>query len=541
MFKTRSSIKKKILIGFTALILFFIANVAYIFYTIENSRYIVTNLFEDKDQSVVLLNDFKDLVLRSKMYSLNWVFQRKDEEGKTILKQLLTEEFPLVKANFEKSATIWSGKEQLSQIDKVLLDFEFLKDSEEEIMMKLAKFTDYNDFVAKAEADDILESSVIPQSNKILAKIDDLLLQKKKEKQIAQQSILEAMNNLVSLLIFSICLVVPLGFVLSLYAANRISTPIVALKEVIDALGKGEQPKLVEIVSNDEIGDMERSVNKLIIGLNHTSGFAENIGQGNFDSPFSPLSEKDVLGNALIEMRNNLKKIAEEDKKRYWANEGSAMFSDMLRNYNSSIENLATHLLASLVKFMRANQGSFFVINDENADDVHLYLVAAYAWNKQKMIKKRIDIGEGAVGQAWIEKDMLFITDIPNNYIHITSGLGDSNPRCIVIVPLIFNDEVFGVIELASFHVFEKHEVAFLRKLVEDIASTISTVKSNARTAYLLEESQMMSEQLRTQEEEMRQNLEELMATQDTLQSKADSYEKQIQTYNTTTLKQTNE
>lgn len=537
MFKTRLSIKRKILIGFTALILFFIANVAYIFYTIENSRYIVTNLFEDKDQSVVLLNDFKDLVLRSKMYSLNWVFQRKDEEGKTILKQLLTEEFPLVKENFEKSATIWSSKEQLSQIDKVLLDFEFLKDSEEEIMMKLAKFTDYNDFVVKAEADDILESSIIPQSNKILAKIDDLLLQKKKEKQIAQQSILEAMNNLVSLLIFSIVVVVPLGFVLSLYASNHISTPIIALKEVVDALGKGEQPKLVEIVNNDEIGDMERSVNKLIIGLNHTSGFAENIGKGNFDSPFSPLSGKDILGNALIEMRNNLRTIAEEDKKRYWANEGSAMFSDMLRYYNSSIEDLATHILASLVKFMNANQGSFFVINDENTDDIHLSLVAAYAWNKRKMIKKRIDIGEGAVGQAWIEKDMLFITDIPNNYIHITSGLGDSNPRCIVIVPLIFNGEVFGVIELASFHIFEKHEVAFLKKLVEDIASTISTVKSNTRTAYLLEESQMMSEQLRTQEEEMRQNLEELMATQDTLQSKADTYEKQIQTYNTTTVK----
>ena len=143
MFKTRSSIKKKILIGFTALIGFFIANVAYIFYTIDNSRYIVTNLFEDKDQSVLLLNDFKDLVLRSKMYSLNWVFQRKDEDGKTILKQLLTEEYPVIKTNFDKSANIWSNKEQLSQINKVLLDFEFLKDSEEEIMQKLSKFTDY--------------------------------------------------------------------------------------------------------------------------------------------------------------------------------------------------------------------------------------------------------------------------------------------------------------------------------------------------------------------------------------------------------------
>ena len=365
-------------------------------------------------------------------------------------------------------------------------------------------------------------------------------MQKKKEKQIAQQRILDSLNSLVSVLIFSIGIVVPLGFVMSLYAANRISKPIVQLKEVTDALGKGEQPKLVEIVDNDEIADMERSVNQLIIGLNNTSGFAENIGQGNFDSAFTPLSEKDVLGNALIEMRDNLKRIADEDKKRYWTNEGTAMFSDMLRRYSSSIDDLATHLLASLVKFMRANQGSFFIINDEVTDDTYLALIAAYAWNKQKIIKKRIDIGEGSVGQAWIEKDILLITDVPNDYIQITSGLGDSNPRCILIVPLIFNGEVYGVIELASFHVFEKHEIEFLRKFSENIASTISTVKSNERTTQLLEESQTMSEQLRTQEEEMRQNIEELMATQDTLQSKADSYEREIENYKAT-LKKTNE
>lgn len=525
MFKTRLSIRKQILIGFTALILFFIANVVYIFYTIDNSRYIVTNLFGDKDQSVVLLNDFKDLVLRSKMYSLNWVFQRKDEEGKAILKELLNSEYPIIKANFEKSAFIWSSKEQFSQISKALLDFEFLKESEEEIMKKLAKFTDYDDFVIKSEADDILESSVIPQSNKILVKIDGLLLQKKKEKQIAKQHILDSLDSVVSVLLISIGMVVLLGLIMSFFAANRISKPIMELKEVIDALGKGEQPKLVTVNNNNEIGDMEVSVNQLIIGLSSTSGFAEDIGRGNFQSTFSPLSEKDVLGNALIEMRDNLKKIAEEDKKRYWANEGTAMFSDMLRRYNSSIHDLATNLLAALVKFMRANQGSFFVINDEYADDVHLALISAYAWNKHKAIKKKIAIGEGLVGQAWIEKDTLFITDVPNHYIQITSGLGDSNPRCILVVPLVFNAETYGVIELASFHIFESHEIEFIKKLSENIASTISTVKSNERTARLLDESQMMSEQLRTQEEEMRQNLEELMATQDSLQRKLDTYQ----------------
>jgi HAMP domain-containing protein len=531
MLRTRLGIRGKILLGFVALIIFFIINVIFIFRTINNSREIVTGLFEDKDQSVILLNDFKDLVLRSKMYTLNWVFQRKDEEGKAILKEIHAEEYPVMKANFEKSADIWGSKEQYNEISKILLNFEFLKDSQEDIMKKLASFSDYDDFVTKSEAEDILETSVIPQSNKILAQIDQLLQLKKQEKQIARQNILNSFDNLSTGLIFSLGIVVLIGLGMSFFAANKITQPIQHLKILIDALGRGEQPKLVEKISNDEIGDMSKSVNQLITGLNATSQFAEDIGRGNFDSPFTPLSARDVLGNSLMEMRDNLKKVAEEDKKRYWANEGNALFSDMLRRYNTSVNELANHLMASLVKFVRANQGSFFIVNDDIKDDIHLQLISCYAWNKQKFIKKRVDLGEGSVGQAWIEKDVIFLTDIPNNYIQITSGLGESNPRCIMIIPLIFNDEVFGVIELASFNIFEKHEIDFLKKLAENIASSVSIIKNNERTKHLLTESQLMSEQLRTQEEEMRQNLEELMAVQDELQRKVKDYEQELSEY----------
>jgi HAMP domain-containing protein len=465
------------------------------------------------------------------MYTLNWVFQRKDEEGKTILKEIHNEEYPVIKANFEKSAKIWGSKEQYNEISKILLNFEFLKDSQEDIMKKLASFSDYDDFVTKSEAEDILETSVIPQSNKILAQIDQLLQLKKQEKQIARQDILDSFDNLSTGLIFSLGIVVMIGLGMSFFAANRITRPIQHLKVLIDALGRGEQPKLVEKISNDEIGDMSKSVNQLITGLNATSQFAEDIGRGNFDSPFQPLSAKDVLGNSLIEMRDNLKKVAEEDKKRYWANEGNALFSDMLRRYNTSVHDLAHHLMASLVRFVKANQGSFFIVNDEIKEDVHLQLIACYAWNKQKFIKKRVDLGEGSVGQAWIEKDVIFLTDIPNNYIQITSGLGESNPRCIMILPLIFNDEVFGVIELASFNIFEKHEVEFLKKLAENIASSISIIKNNERTKHLLTESQLMAEQLRAQEEEMRQTLEELMAVQGELQRKIRDYEQELSEY----------
>ena len=124
------------------------------------------------------------------------------------------------------------------------------------------------------------------------------------------------------------------------------------------------------------------------------------------------------------------------------------------------------------------------------------------------------------VGQAWEENDTLLITEVPANFVRITSGLGDANPNCFLIVPLTVNDVTYGVVEIASFKKFETHQIEFVKKLAESIAATLSTTKINERTKYLLEQSQMQTEQMRAQEEEMRQNMEEMQATAEELERK---------------------
>ncbi|MCZ8214982.1 MAG: GAF domain-containing protein, partial [Cyclobacteriaceae bacterium] len=346
----------------------------------------------------------------------------------------------------------------------------------------------------------------------------------------ADDEVISSVENLTTVTILLAIVMVVIGLVSAILLMRNITIPINFLKNVVVKLGRGE---LVEDkqtkVSNDEIGEMSRAMDNLVAGLRATTTFAENIGNGNYKSDFTPLSEHDVLGNALINMRDNLEKVAEDDKKRNWATEGLAKFGELLRTNNNDVQKLSEEIIANMVKYIKGNQGAIYIIDDEETEgEQTMSMKACYAWDKKKYLNQKIFKGEGLAGQAWQEGDSIYLTDVPQNYIRITSGLGDANPSSVLITPLKLNDQVFGVVEVASFNVFQDFEIDFVKKMAESIASTISSVKVNARTQRLLEESQEMTEQMRAQEEEMRQNMEELQATQEEMARKEKDMLKQL-------------
>lgn len=351
----------------------------------------------------------------------------------------------------------------------------------------------------------------------------------------------QADRNFMISIVVGLIGIILLSFVIYIVTLN-ITRPIERITSSLKKLSKGHINKNMKFhaSSGDEIEEMSNALNASIEGLEEKTTFANEIGQGNLDYAFSLRSDDDLLGHSLIDMQKSLQQARkeedirkEEDRKRQWVNEGLAKFADILRQNNDNIQQLGDDIISNLVKYLDANQGGLFLLTEEEGVEPVLDLLSAFAFDRKKYHQKRIPYGEGLVGTCAIEKESTYLTEIPNDYIEITSGLGDSNPTSILLVPLKLEEKIFGVTELASFHELEQYQIDFVEKVAESIASTLSSVKSNMQTNELLEKFQQQSEELAAQEEEMRQNLEELQATQEEAARKGAEMESLINGLNT--------
>jgi PAS domain S-box-containing protein len=292
---------------------------------------------------------------------------------------------------------------------------------------------------------------------------------------------------------------------------------ILLLPVVMSVLGYFIAKKFVAVIKYQKsVLDKEAEKSEVVFN------FIENLRQGNLETTCPVVDENDQLSQSLTRLRDYLVKNKKEEEarrieeeQRNWSTQGLAQFGEILRGNIDNLEELSYDIINYLVNYIKINQGGVFLLNNSIEGEKYFEMAACVAFNRRKFADKQIGWAEGLIGRCALEKQTIFVTDIPDNYITITSGLGEANPRSILIVPLKVNEEIHGVIELASFHIFQSFEIEFVEKTAESIASTIATVKINIQTSNLLKETQIQAEKMAQQEEELRQNLEEMQATQE--------------------------
>jgi hypothetical protein len=302
----------------------------------------------------------------------------------------------------------------------------------------------------------------------------------------------EQTTQLISVIIFVGIFLIALASLILFILSKSVTDAVNNVREKLFKMSNGQSVDPEEKLQSDEIGDMNRSLNELIEGVNQYSEFAASIETGDLDADFSPLSHEDVLGNSLLDMRESLKnarteaeKRRIENERRNRANEGYTMFSELMRRGSEDIYELSYSIISNLVAYIDVIQGGIFILNDDNEKEVYLELSASVAYERRKFIKKRIEIGDGLVGACAYEKQKIYIKNIPEKYAEIRSGLGTAQPTSLLIVPLLMEDNLIGVIELASLKKIDDFDIEFTEKVSESIAASLYAAKINARTIEL--------------------------------------------------------
>jgi signal transduction histidine kinase len=306
------SIRNRIYWSFLILIALFVINGLVTNFTLNKSKKLSAHISTVIDPSQQGLSDLRSLLIESKMYTTNWVFLRSNEEDKQALRLLHQIKYPALKQRLTNLFVQLGNPKITDSLRQVFKDFEDLLSIEKGIMGSLGKFTDYDDPVIKLTAEQTLEDEVIPQTSRLISLLDLVNAGEREIKDREYQNLESYSTRLRTLILVLALTIVIIGVFLSSYLTSIITEPINLIIKMVNDLGKGKLDTVNLPVNPDEIGQMVGAVNELSNKLRETATFADEIGKRDFTMDFTPLSDEDILGKALLTMKDNLKTSGDE-------------------------------------------------------------------------------------------------------------------------------------------------------------------------------------------------------------------------------------
>jgi len=286
------------------------------------------------------------------------------------------------------------------------------------------------------------------------------------------------------------------------------------------SISKGKLPPPLDLPQGDEINQVATYLNihssDLMDKVNYISSLS---GEGSV-SVYTP-DEEDEVGNSLVVLSNHLnrKSLEEisrnrEDKKQNWISAGNAQIGEVLRSEREDAEELSFAIIQKMVGYMNVEMGSLFISNYSDPDHPTLELTASYAYDRRKYRNSTLEWGSGLPGTCAQEKKRILLTEVPEQYFEVSSGTGSARPNFLLLVPMIIDNVVYGVIELATIRLLRPFEIEFVESLSEGIARSLQAVQTNKTTTELLQQSRAQAEALKTHETIMLENMKQLEEAQ---------------------------
>jgi HAMP domain-containing protein/signal transduction histidine kinase/CheY-like chemotaxis protein len=220
--------------------------------------------------------------------------------------------------------------------------------------------------------------------------------------------------------------------------------------------------------------------------------------------------ELEALKDTINQMISNLRETTLRNQEQDWLKSNLAKFTQMLQG-QKDLKTVTQRILSELAQVVSTHYGAFYILQQqEETQQVKLQLFSAYGYKEEKTIPKEFAVGEGLVGQCAFEKERILLTNVPQGYVKINSALGKAKPANLIILPILFENNVKAVIELASLDEFNETHLDFLNQLTESLGIVLNTIETNTRTEELLAQSQSLAGELKTQQEELRRTNDEL-------------------------------
>ncbi|MDF3031918.1 MAG: sensor histidine kinase [Moraxellaceae bacterium] len=252
--------------------------------------------------------------------------------------------------------------------------------------------------------------------------------------------------------------------------AANLTSQVRAIANVATAVTKGDLTRSVRVDAKGEVADLKDNVNEMI---------------------------------------RNLRETTQQNSQQDWLKTNLAKFTRLLQGQRD-LTAVSRLVLSELAPLINAQHGVFYMMDEAVPEEPRLKMLSAYAYRERKHLAQEWRIGEGIVGQCALEKQRILLTNVPHDYVEISSGLGTATPLNIIDLPIVFEDKVKAVVEMASFTLFSPIHQTFLDQLAESIGIVLNTIEANMRTEELLKQSQSLAKELGSQKEELRQTNEEL-------------------------------